>query len=92
MLLLAKLDSSQLQSSSLGRQTVVYVRDYLTSENPNYVWLFLETLEAIPAEYWSGSSDEYPAVLEAWEVERVMQLLQSPDQQLRKTVSRVCRP
>lgn len=88
LLLLRTLDPPQLSASSLARQTVVYIRDFLTSSNPNDVWLFLQGLEAVPPEYWSGSKADCPAVLEAWEVERVMQQLQSPDIQLRKMVRR----
>jgi AP-4 complex subunit epsilon-1 len=90
LLLLRTLDPPQVGSSSLGRQTVIYVREFLTSENPNDVWLFLESLQVVPSEYWSGSRPECPAVLEAWEVERVMQQLQSPDIQLREMVRRIC--
>ena len=51
--------------------------------------LFLSCLACIPPAIWAGTTQDIPPVLEAWEVERVMQLLSSPDPTIRLTVSRL---
>ncbi|KAJ3565906.1 hypothetical protein NP233_g7346 [Leucocoprinus birnbaumii] len=60
------------------------VRDYLRSRNPNDTYLFLSCLESIDPGLWAGTSEAIPAVLEAWEVELIMQLLDSNDDLIRK--------
>lgn len=60
------------------------VRDYLTSRKPNEIYLFLSCLESIDPGLWAGTSEAIPVVLEAWEVEQIMQLLDSNDNLIRK--------
>lgn len=64
--------------SGLG-SPVEHLRPLLTLENPNDQYLFLACLECVEPAIWSGNSPGVPAVLEAWEVERVLHLLESTD-------------
>ncbi|KAA1478331.1 ARM repeat-containing protein [Dentipellis sp. KUC8613] len=68
---------------------VANIRQYLPSNSPNDQYLFLSCLEYISPEFWAGTSADIPAVLEGWEVERVMQLLESPDPIIRKKTLRI---
>lgn len=75
-----------LVKSGLG-SPVEYLRPLLTSGNPNDQYLFLACLNCVDPAVWSGTAPDIPAVLEAWEVERVLHLLESPDPFIRRTVS-----
>lgn len=72
--------------SGLG-SPVEHLRPLLTLENPNDQYLFLACLECVEPAIWSGNSPGVPAVLEAWEVERVLHLLESTDPLIWRTVS-----
>lgn len=74
--------------ASAGTTFVEHVRSFLTASDPNHVYLFVSCLEALDPKLWAGTTPDLPAVLESWEVERVMQLLDSPDPSLRKKVRR----
>lgn len=86
--LLAQLPSSPPTDSSttLPPSPVLYIRDLLTSQDPNDHYIFLSCLGCIDPIYWAGTTPEIPPVLEAWEVERVMQLLESSDALIRRKV------
>ncbi|KAF9445900.1 ARM repeat-containing protein [Macrolepiota fuliginosa MF-IS2] len=60
------------------------IRDFLTSRMPNDIFLFLSCLESVDPDLWAGTSDAIPTVLEAWEVNHIMQLLDSNDNLIRK--------
>ncbi|KXN90161.1 AP-4 complex subunit epsilon [Leucoagaricus sp. SymC.cos] len=60
------------------------IRDYLISRTPNEIYLFLSCLESVDPSLWAGTSGAIPAVLDAWEVGQIMQLLDSGDDLLRK--------
>jgi AP-4 complex subunit epsilon-1 len=62
---------------------VTHIRHLLSNEER----LFLSCLACVPPAIWAGTTQDVPPVLEAWEVERVMQLLSSPDPTIRLTVS-----
>lgn len=62
------------------------IRHLLTAEDPNDLYLFVACLECLEPSLWAGTAVEIPAVLEEWEVERVMKLLDSPDKAIRKKV------
>ncbi|KAI0255354.1 armadillo-type protein [Lactifluus subvellereus] len=51
--------------------------------------LFLSCLSCIPPAIWAGTTQEVPPVLEAWEVDRVMQLLSAPDPAIRLETLRI---
>ena len=59
---------------------------HLLSNDSSEQHLFLSCLACIPPAIWAGTTQDIPAVLEAWEVERVMQLLSAPDPTLRLKV------
>ncbi|KAF4598384.1 hypothetical protein EYR38_006786 [Pleurotus pulmonarius] len=72
----------------VGFSPVRSVRELLTSSDVNDQYTFLSCLECLSPALWAGTTPEIPAVLEAWEVERVMQLLYSLDPLIRrKTLS-----
>jgi AP-4 complex subunit epsilon-1 len=71
----------QTQVSLIGT-----VRNYLTSRTPNEIYLFISCLECVDPGLWAGTSEAIPAVLEAWEVEQIMQLLDSNDDFIRRKV------
>jgi AP-4 complex subunit epsilon-1 len=73
-------------TSGLG-SPVEYLRPLLTSGNSNDQYLFLACLDCVDPAAWSGIAPDIPTVLEAWEVERVIHLLESPDPLIRRTVS-----
>ncbi|ESK91045.1 ap-4 complex subunit epsilon-1 [Moniliophthora roreri MCA 2997] len=61
-----------------------YVRHLLTSRDPNDQFLFLSCLESVDPRFWAGTTPDIPSVLDQWEVEHVMRLLDSKDPLLRK--------
>lgn len=79
-------DLLAVQSSSKATW-VDNIRHLLVSINTNDVHLFLVCLDCIEPKLWAGTTPDIPAVLEGWEVERVMQLLSSADPSIRVRVS-----
>lgn len=71
---------------STGIKLIQCIRHLLVSEDVNDTYLFLSCLDNLDAKLWAGTTPEIPSALEEWEVERVMQLLDSPDPSLRKKV------
>ncbi|KAI0003205.1 armadillo-type protein [Russula compacta] len=51
--------------------------------------LFLSCLACVPPAIWAGTAQDVPAVLEAWEVDRMMQLLSAPDPAIRLKTLRI---
>ena len=51
----------------------------------NDIYTFVKCLESLEPKYWAGTSNA-PAILEAWEVERIMTLLGCNDPLIRKKV------
>ncbi|CAL1705101.1 unnamed protein product [Somion occarium] len=72
-----------------GNLFISAIRHLLTSDNINDIYTFISSLESLEPRYWAGISADIPSVLEAWEVERVMSLLGSNDQAIRKKVLRI---
>ncbi|KAI9508829.1 ARM repeat-containing protein [Russula earlei] len=52
---------------------------HLLSNDQSEQHLFLSCLSCLPPAVWAGTIPDVPAVLEAWEVDRVMRLLSTPD-------------
>lgn len=75
--------------TSTGIKFLQNVRQLLLSEDPNDVYLYISCLDNLDAALWAGTTPEIPSALEAWEVERVMRLLDSPDSSLRRMVRQV---
>jgi AP-4 complex subunit epsilon-1 len=59
---------------------------HLLSNDPSEQHLFLSCLACVPPAIWAGTTQDVPAILEAWEVDRMMQLLSAPDPALRLKV------
>jgi AP-4 complex subunit epsilon-1 len=89
--LFKKFDASTLRSveEQTRASLVGAIRNYLTAESPNEKYLFLSCIGSVDPNLWAGRSKDMPAILEAWEVEKVMQLLDSNDDLIRKKVRRV---
>ena len=87
-LALAAADTSDIAKaeSSVQVSFIDAVRSYLVSKDPNEVYLFVLCLDSVDPKQWAGTTPEIRAVLEGWEVERVMQLLDSPDHSIRTKV------
>ena len=64
------------------------IRQLLPANDPNALYVFIGCLSSVDPKLWAGISPEYPAVLEEWEVERVMKLLDCDDKIIRKQVRR----
>ncbi|KAG5731000.1 AP-4 complex subunit epsilon [Termitomyces sp. T112] len=86
--LLTNIAPDRLLSVNL-ESPVHHIRPLLTSRHPNDVYLFLSCLECIDPVLWAGTSNDIPAVLDGWEVERIMQLLDLSDTLVRKTTLRL---
>ncbi|KAG6821045.1 hypothetical protein H0H93_007935 [Arthromyces matolae] len=80
---IGKVATERLLSAE-PKSPVHHIRSLLISHNPNDVYLFLTCLEYLDPVLWAGTSTDIPAVLDGWEVERIMQLLDGPDQLIRK--------
>lgn len=74
----------QLSSLTTSFSPVRSVRGLLTSSDVNDQYTFLSCLECLSPALWAGTTPDIPPVLEAWEVERVMQLLYSKDPLMRR--------
>ena len=76
----------EVQSGN-ARPVIAEVRHLLTSSDPNGIYVFVCCLSSIDPKLWAGTTPDIPAVLEGWEVERVMKLLENEDSIIRKQVS-----
>lgn len=82
-------DASSLAEAQLAANGTFIdkIRRLLVSPDANEIYLFITCLECIEPKLWAGTTPAIPAVLQGWEVERVMQLLDSPDHSIRLKVS-----
>jgi AP-4 complex subunit epsilon-1 len=62
------------------------IRHLIVSSDPNEHYLFLSCLQCLEPDLWAGTQPDRPAVLEGWEVERVMKFLESSDNLIREKV------
>ncbi|KAH9945906.1 ARM repeat-containing protein [Epithele typhae] len=67
-----------------GKSFVNEIRSLLTSQDPDAQYLFVHCLSSTDPQLWAGITPDVPAVLEEWEVERVMKLLECADRLIRK--------
>ncbi|EDR09136.1 uncharacterized protein LACBIDRAFT_296456 [Laccaria bicolor S238N-H82] len=72
------------KEKSQGISAVRCIKGLLTSQNPNDQYLFLSCLECLDPMIWAGTTAEYPTILDASEVGRVMEFLDAPDHLMRK--------
>ncbi|OJT09138.1 AP-4 complex subunit epsilon [Trametes pubescens] len=77
----------EAQASS-GTSFIQEVRQLLTLNEPDGLYMFIHCLSSVDPKLWAGTSPEIPAVLDEWEVERVMGLLDSEDKLIRKQTLR----
>ena len=63
------------------------IRHWLVSEDPNELYAFVSCLTCLEPALWAGQGD-IPTILEAWEIERVINLLYSEDPLVRLKVER----
>ena len=85
-MLLSESSEEMLSRLQSGHSPVHSIRHLLTTRKPNERYLFLSCLECLEPALWAGTRSDTPGVLEAWEVERVMQMLDSSDNLIRKKV------
>ncbi|KAF5325623.1 hypothetical protein D9611_000102 [Ephemerocybe angulata] len=60
------------------------LQDLLSSHDTNDQYLYLACLLCVDPGVWAGTLEDRPLVLEGWEVEKIMQFLESPDELIRK--------
>jgi len=65
---------------------IAYVRHLVGSTSPNDIHLLLCLLETAEPRLWAGTDPQIPAVLDAFEVELIMQQLDSSDSLIRTKV------
>ncbi|KAJ7188509.1 armadillo-type protein [Mycena filopes] len=80
---LSNVDASETTNSQ-SRSPATDIRELLTSRSVNDQYIFLACLACLKPEVWAGTDPEIPAVLEQWEVGRVMELLDSSDTAIRR--------
>ena len=68
---------------------ITYVRHLVGSTSPNDKYLLLCLLETAEPRLWAGIDPQIPAVLDAFEVELIMQQLDSPDSLIRTKVCNI---
>ncbi|RDX56517.1 ARM repeat-containing protein [Lentinus brumalis] len=71
-----------------GISFVKEIRHLLTANDPNALYVFICSLSSVEPKLWAGTTPEFPAVLEEWEVERIMKLLDCEDRLIRKQTLR----
>ena len=73
--------------TSTGVSAVKEIRSLLTSQDYDSLYIFLCCLSSVDPDLWAGTTPEIPPVLEGWEVERIMTLLDCDDKLIRKQAS-----
>ncbi|KAG2150452.1 armadillo-type protein [Suillus clintonianus] len=68
---------------------VADIRHLLTSKDPNDQYLFVSCLDCLSPTLWAGTLPGTTAILDEWEVQEVMKLLNSHDRLVRKITLRV---
>lgn len=88
-LLFSRIDLSSFLSIERSKKisAIQCIRHFFISHNPNDVHLFISCLECIDVSAWAGTTPDKAAALDGLEFERIMQLLNSVDESLRKKVS-----
>ena len=70
---------------------ITYVRHLVGSPSPNDKYLLLCLLETAEPRLWAGTDPQIPAVLDSFEVELIMQQLDSSDSLIRTKVCETVR-
>ncbi|KAF7375959.1 Adaptin-N domain-containing protein [Mycena sanguinolenta] len=77
------------QTSQSLSSPAASIRDLLTSRSVNDQYIFLSCLGCLNPELWAGTNAEIPAVLDEWEVGKVMEFLDSSDPVMRQKTLRI---
>lgn len=85
-MLLATVGPETLRESQLSSIAVASIRHFLSSRDPNDLYLVVSCLSCLDPSIWAGTHPNTVAVLHEREVQGVMRLLDSPDGLIRKTV------
>ena len=80
------ITASKMASDNSSISPITYVRHLVGSISPNDKYLLLCLLETAEPKLWAGTDLQIPAVLDAFEVELIMQQLDSSDSLIRKKV------
>ncbi|KAF8170253.1 armadillo-type protein [Mycena galopus ATCC 62051] len=90
-LLLLNVDAREISNAQTSQSLspAVNIRDLLISRSVNDQYIFLACLGCLSPEMWAGTNAEIPAVLEEWEVGRVMEFLDSTDTVIRQKTLRI---
>jgi len=83
-----RLPPASVQSTEKSRKTSVIqaIRQFLMSNSPNDIYLFVSCLGCVDVDAWAGTTPDQQASFGPQEYERIMQLLNFPDQDIRKKV------
>ncbi|KAG8214010.1 armadillo-type protein [Butyriboletus roseoflavus] len=90
-MLLSTVSAEELDKSQLSSTAVTSIRHFLSSRDPNDLYLFLSCLSCVDPNTWAGTRPNTVAVLDEWEVQGIMRLLDSPDGLLRKMTLKILR-
>ena len=85
-MLLSTISPEALRETRLSSIAVTSIRHFLSSRDPNDLYLFVSCLSCLDPGIWAGTHPSTVAILDEWEVQGVMRLLDSPDGLIRKTV------
>ncbi|KIK97374.1 hypothetical protein PAXRUDRAFT_31834 [Paxillus rubicundulus Ve08.2h10] len=75
--------------ANLSSSPIAIIRHLLTSRDPNDQYLFVTCLSCLDPSAWAGTAQGTTPVLDEWEVQEVMRLLDSRDGLIRKTTLKV---
>jgi hypothetical protein len=80
------ITAATIPSDNSSLSPITYVRHLVGSSSPNDKYLLLCLLETAEPRLWAGTDPQVPSVLDALEVELIMQQLDAPDGMIRKKV------
>lgn len=86
-MLLTTVSPEALRESHLAPIAITSIRHFLSSRDPNDLYLFVSCLSCVDPSVWAGTHPDTVAVLDEWEVQGIMRFLDSPDGLIRKTVA-----
>ncbi|KIK40443.1 hypothetical protein CY34DRAFT_268454 [Suillus luteus UH-Slu-Lm8-n1] len=90
-LLLSSISAETIHECQMQQSLspVACIRHLLTSKDANDQYLFVSCLDCLSPTLWAGTLPGTIAVLDEWEVQKVMKLLDSHDRLVRKMTLRV---
>ncbi|KAF8444709.1 armadillo-type protein [Boletus edulis BED1] len=88
-MLLSTVSPEALRQSRWSSIAVTSIRHFLSSRDPDDLFLFVSCLSCLDPSIWAGTLPSTVAVLDEWEVQAVIRLLDSPDGLIRKTTIKI---